>query len=188
MGDLRLRLPVPITSYTGTINATTFGNQCIQQTQPSTTLPSTFPSAAAQRLSRAAAARSQIVPQDEDCLNVNVIAPANTTAESKLPVALVSEDVHWLRCGTLISCSCSGFTEVRALATVSRDRVLIRPDSPPLRRVCSRLEFCVSLLGATRPTVADAASREPGENVVARSIQLGHPVIFVAPNYRLNGM
>lgn len=93
MGNLRLRLPRPVAPYTGTINATTFGNQCIQQTQPNTTIPSTLPPAAAQRLSGAGGARAQIVPQDEDCLNVNVIVPANSTAESKLPVALVSEDV-----------------------------------------------------------------------------------------------
>ncbi len=84
--------------------------------------------------------------------------------------------------------SCSGYTEVRALAPVSRERVSIRPDFLPLRRVCRRLEFCVSMLWATLLTVADAASREPGENVVARSVELGRPVIFVAPNYRLNGM
>ena len=45
------------------------------------------------------AAQPQTVPQDEDCLNVNVIVPANVTAESKLPVALVREDVDHLLYG-----------------------------------------------------------------------------------------
>nr|VWO96868.1 Carboxylic ester hydrolase (EC [Ganoderma boninense] len=118
VGNLRLRLPVPLGPYgTGTINATTFGNQCVQQVQPAQALPSGFPSAGAQRLAGAGTPppQAQVVPQDEDCLNVNVIMPANVTADSKLPVAL----------GT-------------------------------------------------------------GENVVQRSVQLDHPLIFVAPNYRLN--
>ena len=34
------------------------------------------------------------VPQDEDCLNVNVIVPANVTAGSKLPVVIVSGGVR----------------------------------------------------------------------------------------------
>ena len=93
MGNLRLRLPVPLGPYgTGTINATTFGNQCVQQVQPAQALPSGFPSAGAQRLAGAGTPppQAQVVPQDEDCLNVNVIMPANVTADSKLPVALVS--------------------------------------------------------------------------------------------------
>nr|VWO96114.1 Ku70 protein [Ganoderma boninense] len=122
VGNLRLRLPVPLGPYgTGTINATTFGNQCVQQIQPAQALPSGFPSAGAQRLAGAGTPppQAQVVPQDEDCLNVNVIMPANVTADSKLPVAL------WIY-------------------------------------------------------------GEPGENVVQRSVQLDHPLIFVAPNYRLN--
>ncbi|PIL33996.1 hypothetical protein GSI_03704 [Ganoderma sinense ZZ0214-1] len=129
VGDLRLRLPQPVAPYSGTINATAFGNQCIQQTQPNTTLPSGLPSAAAQFLSGMGAAQPQTVPQDEDCLNVNVIVPANVTAESKLPVAV------WIYGG--------GFA-----------------------------------LGSN--------IGEPGENVVQRSVELGHPIIFVSPNYRLN--
>ena len=99
MGNLRLRLPQPVAPYNGTINATTFGNQCIQQTQPNTTLPSGLPAAAAQQLSGMGAAQPQTVSQDEDCLNINVIVPANVTAGSKLPVALVSEDLDHLLYG-----------------------------------------------------------------------------------------
>ena len=32
VGDLRLQLPQLLTSYNGSINATAFGNQCVQQT------------------------------------------------------------------------------------------------------------------------------------------------------------
>ena len=99
MGNLRLRLPQPVAPYSGTINATTFGNQCIQQTQPNTTLPNGLPAAAAQQLSGMGAAQPQTVSQDEDCLNINVIVPANVTAGSKLPVALVSEDLDHLLYG-----------------------------------------------------------------------------------------
>ncbi|KAM5543204.1 hypothetical protein V8D89_003078 [Ganoderma adspersum] len=130
VGNLRLRLPQSVAPYNGTINATAFGNQCIQQTQPNTTLPSSLPSAAAQFLSGMGAVQPQTVPQDEDCLNVNVIVPANVTAGSKLPVAL------WIYGGGFVLGSNTG---------------------------------------------------EPGENIVARSVELGQPIIFVSPNYRLNG-
>ena len=30
----------------------------------------------------------------------------------------------------------------------------------------------------------DGLGREPGENVVARSIEIGHPIIYVGINYR----
>ena len=40
VGDLRLRAPQLLTSYSGTINATAFGNQCVQQTL---TFPSNVP-------------------------------------------------------------------------------------------------------------------------------------------------
>ncbi|KAM5545370.1 hypothetical protein V8D89_000983 [Ganoderma adspersum] len=126
IGDLRLRLPQPVLPYSGTINATVFGNQCIQQTFPSVTLPSDVPAAAGEYAATFLADAN--VPTSEDCLNLNVIVPANATAESKLPVAV------WIYGG--------GF------------------------QVGSNIH--------------------PGENIVARSIELGNPIIYVAVNYRLS--
>ena len=92
VGALRLNLPQPVAPYTGTVNATTFGNQCIQ-------LPGST---------------NLTVPhQDEDCLNVNVIVPANVTARSKLPVVVVSGGVCIVVRNALTSTLCSGYTEVR---------------------------------------------------------------------------
>ncbi|PIL25405.1 hypothetical protein GSI_13295 [Ganoderma sinense ZZ0214-1] len=109
VGDLRLRLPQPVAPYAGTIDATTFGNQCFQLPGSATNLT---------------------VPQDEDCLNVNVIVPANLTAGSgKLPV------VVWIYGG--------GFT-------------------------------------------GGSNTAEPVQNVVARSVELGHPIVAVSANYRLS--
>ncbi|KAM5540148.1 hypothetical protein V8D89_006288 [Ganoderma adspersum] len=128
-GQLRLRLPRAVASYHGTINATIFGNQCIQQTSPPVNLPSNLPPAVVQFLGQTGAA-PQSIPQNEDCLNLNVVVPAAATAQSKLPV------VMWIYGG--------GF-------------------------------------------VGGSNAELPGENVVARSIEIGHPVIYVSPNYRLNG-
>ncbi|RPD57249.1 carotenoid ester lipase precursor [Lentinus tigrinus ALCF2SS1-6] len=85
VGDLRFRLPRLIDAYDGTVNATKFGNQCIQQ---GSTLPSNLPPEVLESigpyLGRFAADSS--VPQSEDCLNLNVIRPANTSADAKLPI------------------------------------------------------------------------------------------------------
>ncbi|KAI0685284.1 carotenoid ester lipase [Cerioporus squamosus] len=118
VGDLRLRLPKPVWPYNGTINATAFGNQCIQQTFPALTLPSDVPAAAAAYFSAFSA--RQDVPFSEDCLNLNVIVPADARPDSKLPVAVIGSNAV-----------------------------------------------------------------NPGEVVVARSIEIGHPLIYVAMNYRL---
>ncbi|KAI8974028.1 carotenoid ester lipase precursor [Trametes punicea] len=127
IGDLRLRLPKSATSYDGVINATTPGNQCIQQTLVLQPFPKEVPKAAQQYLEEFIA--TPAVPQSEDCLNLNVITPANVTPESRLPVLV------WIYGG--------GFQH-------------------------------------------GSNAVEPGDVVVARSIQLDHPVIYVAMNYRLS--
>ncbi|KAI9064593.1 carotenoid ester lipase precursor [Trametes sanguinea] len=127
IGNLRLRLPQAVKPYTGMINATSFGNQCIQQDFTLPSFPQDVPEAAQQYLQDFIAIPD--VPQSEDCLNLNVIAPADATRESKLPVLV------WIYGG--------GFQH-------------------------------------------GSNAMEPGEAVVARSLQMGHPVIYVAMNYRLS--
>ncbi|KAI0665708.1 carotenoid ester lipase precursor [Trametes maxima] len=127
IGDMRLRLPQPIVRYEGLINATTFGNQCIQQDFVLPPFPADVPSAAKQYLENFISIAD--VPQSEDCLNLNVVVPVNATPHSKLPVLV------WIYGGGYQHGSNAG---------------------------------------------------EPGETVVARSIELGHPVVYVAMNYRLS--
>lgn len=67
VGKLRLQLPQPIRKYSGTIDATTFGNQCLQQTIPPAVFPNTtvLPSAITPFI--AAMGVPPPVPQSEDC-------------------------------------------------------------------------------------------------------------------------
>ncbi|RDX52231.1 carotenoid ester lipase [Lentinus brumalis] len=129
VGDLRLRLPVPVSPFNGTFNATAFGNQCIQQTFPPLALPNGLPAPARDYMSLAGFLALPDVPISEDCLNLNVIVPADTSPQSKLPVAV------WIFGG--------GFQ-----------------------------------IGSN--------AVEPGELIVARSVEVGHPMIYVAVNYRLS--
>ena len=66
MGNLRLRLPRLISSYNGTINATSFGNQCYQQAAP---LGPNIPPEVLQGLSVLGTVfdTNLDVPQSEDC-------------------------------------------------------------------------------------------------------------------------
>nr|VWO96436.1 Carboxylic ester hydrolase (EC [Ganoderma boninense] len=86
IGNLRLRLPKPIDGYNGTIDATKLGPQCIQQMllyredMPAEMLHDV--------LSAVNLSPIEPRPQSEDCLNLNVLVPAGTTADEKLPVVV----------------------------------------------------------------------------------------------------
>ncbi|CDO68162.1 hypothetical protein BN946_scf184938.g14 [Trametes cinnabarina] len=87
VGKLRLRLPRPVPSYTGIVNATTYGNQCYQANLVAPTLPNDLdlPPEIAAFLN--GSLNTPQPPQNEDCLNINVIVPAGTKPSAKLPVA-----------------------------------------------------------------------------------------------------
>ncbi|TFK82847.1 alpha/beta-hydrolase [Polyporus arcularius HHB13444] len=85
LGDLRLRLPKPITSYSGTINATQPATQCIQLPLPiRTDLP---PELLQDMIAYLEVLESGAgLPQSEDCLTVNIQVPEGTLPGDKLPV------------------------------------------------------------------------------------------------------
>ena len=65
VGKLRLQLPQPIARYAGTVKATAFGNQCIQQTITLPTVPNNFPPQVEAFIQPMAAVPG--VSQSEDC-------------------------------------------------------------------------------------------------------------------------
>ncbi|RDX42833.1 carotenoid ester lipase precursor [Lentinus brumalis] len=87
IGDLRLRLPVLLESYKGTINATQpAAKQCPQlQSAPGAELP---PDIEEDVLAYSTTILPVVdVPEDEDCLTINVQVPSGTKpGEDKLPV------------------------------------------------------------------------------------------------------
>ncbi|KAH6916593.1 carotenoid ester lipase [Coprinopsis sp. MPI-PUGE-AT-0042] len=85
VGDLRFRLPAKINSYNESFDATQYGFSCIQQNAPTSANP----------LEPVALLLSEIrdlfqpappIPQDEDCLTLNVVRPAGVAANASLPV------------------------------------------------------------------------------------------------------
>ncbi|KAI0314399.1 carotenoid ester lipase precursor [Amylostereum chailletii] len=85
LDDLRFQLPRPNAPYTGTHNATAFGHSCIQQSS-TVPIPSGLDPVAIQFLESSGG--STATSDSEDCLTVNVVAPADATVKSKLPVVV----------------------------------------------------------------------------------------------------
>ncbi|KAF9046245.1 carotenoid ester lipase precursor [Panaeolus papilionaceus] len=84
VGDLRFKLPVANSPYTGSFDATAYGPSCGQM---AVNLPiEGLVGDAANFVINSIF--GQIFPDDEDCLTVNVVAPAGATANSKLPVVV----------------------------------------------------------------------------------------------------
>lgn len=79
VGDLRYRLPKPISSYTQDLNATEYGPYCPQHASVFASIPSS----------------NATVPQSEDCLTINVVKPASASATT-LPVVAVRDDHIYL--------------------------------------------------------------------------------------------
>ncbi|OJA14825.1 hypothetical protein AZE42_11599 [Rhizopogon vesiculosus] len=82
-GNLRFQLPQPIPSYNTSFSATTYGPSCPQQ-NVTLSIPPNLPAETLEYLPNA----SFNITASEDCLTVNVIAPATATPGSKLPVVI----------------------------------------------------------------------------------------------------
>ncbi|KAH9855289.1 carotenoid ester lipase precursor [Lenzites betulinus] len=87
VGNLRLRLPQPVTPYVGLINATTSGNQCHQQVLPAPPVPSGASPELQEFITLILASQGTGPPQSEDCLNINIIVPTGSKPGDELPVA-----------------------------------------------------------------------------------------------------
>ncbi|KAJ6529348.1 carotenoid ester lipase precursor [Mycena capillaripes] len=85
IGPLRLHLPQPIPRYTKNFAAKAYGPICPQQAQ-TLVLPDDVPEIVREEF--AGIGGPSPLPISEDCLTVNVIAPASATPKSKLPVVV----------------------------------------------------------------------------------------------------
>uniref|UniRef100_A0A8H7XSW5 Carboxylic ester hydrolase n=1 Tax=Psilocybe cubensis TaxID=181762 RepID=A0A8H7XSW5_PSICU len=85
VGNLRYRLPQPITYTNGSYDAKKYGPSCGQQSVGLPLLSGLTAEAANYVIN---SIFGQIFPDDEDCLTVNVVKPATATPGSKLPVVV----------------------------------------------------------------------------------------------------
>ncbi|KAI9457440.1 carotenoid ester lipase precursor [Lactarius psammicola] len=85
VGDLRFRLPQAHGPYSGTYNATAFGLSCPQQAT-TVAIPNGLPQETVKFLS---SSPGPAKPDGEDCLSLNVVAPAHAARfGSRLPVVV----------------------------------------------------------------------------------------------------
>ncbi|KAF8262660.1 carotenoid ester lipase precursor [Lactarius quietus] len=84
VGDLRFRLPQAVGSYSGTHNATAFGLSCTQQAI-NFSIPNGLPPLTVKALTIEIGGP---LPDSEDCLTLNVVAPAQASPGSRLPVVV----------------------------------------------------------------------------------------------------
>ncbi|EIW81508.1 alpha beta-hydrolase [Coniophora puteana RWD-64-598 SS2] len=86
VGSLRFQLPQSLTSYNASFSATAYGPACPQQAI-SIPLPSVLPADAVTAIDNLTNWLYGVVtPSSEDCLTINVVAPADATPDSNLPV------------------------------------------------------------------------------------------------------
>ncbi|KAI0642945.1 carotenoid ester lipase precursor [Trametes meyenii] len=83
VGDLRFNLPVAVDPYTGTHTVTAFGPSCPQQAIDFD-LPSELAEDAVNFIVNSIF--QLVFPAQEDCLSINVMVPAGTKPNAKLPV------------------------------------------------------------------------------------------------------
>ncbi|KAH9926325.1 alpha/beta-hydrolase [Epithele typhae] len=101
VGNLRFRLPVPVTGYSGTINATQPAAQCIQLFQ---NLRSDMPAEIVEDVLAyfAVGPAAVNVPESEDCLTVDVTIPEGTKAGDNLPVLVSIYGGAWVQGSTAL--------------------------------------------------------------------------------------
>ncbi|EIW81564.1 carotenoid ester lipase precursor [Coniophora puteana RWD-64-598 SS2] len=85
-GNLRFQLPQPLSAYSTDFSATSFGPACPQQ-PIKLPIPDSLPQQAKDAINNVTNLLYDVItPAAEDCLTVNVVAPADATPDSKLPV------------------------------------------------------------------------------------------------------
>ncbi|KAK0460038.1 carotenoid ester lipase precursor [Desarmillaria tabescens] len=82
-GDRRFRLPETLPAYNGSYDASDFGPSCPQQAIRLPILTGILAEAVDYLTD---SIYNTVLPDDEDCLTVNVLKPATATSNSKLPV------------------------------------------------------------------------------------------------------
>ncbi|KAF4617643.1 hypothetical protein D9613_005858 [Agrocybe pediades] len=85
VGNLRFRLPQPITYTNGTYDATDYGLSCGQQ---SVDLPIVTGLVAEAADFLVDTIFGKVFPDQEDCLTINIVKPKSATSKSKLPVVV----------------------------------------------------------------------------------------------------